>query len=566
MADENDLRFTMELKDLFTEVFDKVKDNVESGAATIKANLGGLSKALAVVGVGAAIGTAVFAAWEGFKDKIADVTKEAEKLEVTLGNILGSRGAAKGVLNELANSDLSKVFSIKEIDEGYTTLANHRLKATLAQMKAIGDLSAGTGKDFNTVIDTIVRGGEGRLLTIKQLGIDVTAHKNKKQGIDDLTLSFRGQTQTIKNNAASIREYLMNLGMIPGVQGSMARSADTVAASENNLSNQVTKLWRNLGEDFNPSVIETKTELSKLVGSIADFFAIPAEKKFQDQADKLQALKVQLAETNPKSAEFKGLLQDINDISPDLLKNLDLQKASFEDIAAAIDKGSDALLRQKSLVLLNKDNSQLIADIADNRVKESDATANIAALIASINPNIADSKKTQDQMISEAIRFQNNKIKSLPNGGKVSSTVTSAYGSNTSMVDGEDVIKKNKLLAELEKQNEARMFLGSNQGAMNDFKKKQDALGKMFGLDSVAGAGKKTDDETTGSKTSIDKGGIASVHGGGQIKNVTININHLIDGGVNVHSTTLKEGVTKAVDIVKEGFLTMVNDANLVGN
>ena len=95
MADNEDLRFTMELKDAFSEVFDKVKENVAKGSEAIKADLGGLSKSIAIIGGAAAIGGVVYAAWRTFKDKIADVTKEAEKLEITLGNILGSRGAAK---------------------------------------------------------------------------------------------------------------------------------------------------------------------------------------------------------------------------------------------------------------------------------------------------------------------------------------------------------------------------------------------------------------------------------------------------------------------------------------
>ena len=75
MADENDLRFTMDLKDEFTAVFNKIRDTVNTESPKLKSSLGGLSKVLAGVGVAAGIGTAVYGAWNMFKNKIAEIYK-----------------------------------------------------------------------------------------------------------------------------------------------------------------------------------------------------------------------------------------------------------------------------------------------------------------------------------------------------------------------------------------------------------------------------------------------------------------------------------------------------------
>ncbi|HEY5390608.1 MAG TPA: hypothetical protein VIJ57_00735, partial [Hanamia sp.] len=115
----------------------------------------------------------------------------------------------------------------------------------------------------------------------------------------------------------------------------------------------------------------------------------------------------------------------------------------------------------------------------------------------------------------------------------------------------------NKAVGVLDKLNPDMNKMNAEKNSLNA------SISKTLGIDSIKDAGKN---ENANAKTSIDKGGIASVHGGGQIRNITINIQNLVNGGVNLQTTTLKEGVGKAKDIVVEGLLTAVNDANLVGN
>lgn len=573
MADDNDLRFTMELKDEFTEVFDKIKDTVESTVPKLKSNLGGLSKALAVVGGGIAIGASVYGAWSIFKNKIADVTKEAEALQATLANILGSKGAAKNVLDELANSDLSKVFNIKEIDEGYMTLANHGLKATMGQMKAIGDLSAGTGKNFGDVINAIVNGGQGRTDAIKNLGIDVVKNKNKKLGIDDLTLSFRGQTQTVKNNSAAIQEYLLNLGMIPGVQGSMARSADTVAASENSLSNGLTKIWETLGERFNPSVVESKTTLSKWVATINDWLAVPIERKIGDEIAKIKGLQTELTSANTTEERRKAILKELHELQPKITDGINDEAINYQKLADNIDAVTNALTKKITLSQIEKRYSGVIGDYTSASNLRAEANAAINQAIYAASPELAkrtDLSEGQKQI--EAAKILKSKGAHLRIKNAYDVYGDSVFNDIGGFVNDDGTVNNSQALQVLKTGIEVnnRMVskidqLSPKMGRMADEKNTiAGEISKTLGLDSTAG--KDGTGTSTATKTSIDKGGIASVHGGGQIKNITININNLVSGGVNVHSTTLKEGMSKAKDIVVEGLLTAVNDANLVGN
>ena len=594
MPDDNDLRFTMELKDEFTAVFNKVKDTVMETVPKLKSSIGGLSKGLAIVGGAAAVGTAVYAGWNMFKSKIADVTKEAEALEKTLGNILGSKGAAKNVITELANTDLTKVFKIKDIDESYTNLANHGLKATLAQMNAIGDLGANTGKGIGAVVNSIITGGEGKIKGLQDLGIDVVKQKNKKAGIDNLTLSFRGQTQTIKNSSAAIQEYLLNLGMMPGVQGSMARMNDTVAASENNLSNQIDKVWSSLAERFNPGVIESKNQLSKWVATINSWIEIPIEKKINDQIVQIRILQTELTSSNTSEERRKTLLQELHELNPKITEGIDNEAISYDKLAQNINAVTTALTQKITLANIDKRFSSVLSDYADASGNVANANSSIMQAVYAASPELAsrtDLSLGQKQM--EARKILKARIKKAgfdspemelsgmfhdaENGSiNVNASTLSDFTRIGSKLNPErkdiyslfglekgirlnnqavDVIKK--LNPDIAKMNNEKNTLSSN-------------ISKSLGLDSVAGKDKTGGldglSNTGNSKTSIDKNGIASVRGGGQIKNITINIQNLVSGGVNLQTITLKEGVSKAKDIVVEGLLTAVNDANLVGN
>ena len=482
----------------------------------------------------------------------------------------------KNVLKELADSDLSKVFKIKGIDEGYSTLANHGLRATLAQMKAIGDLSAGTGRDFNQVIDAIVRGGEGRFESLKSLGVDVSRDKDKKAGIDNLTLSFRGQTQTIKNNADAIQAYILSLGTIPAIQGSMAKSADTVEASENNLNNQMKKIWENLGERFNPSVVESKNHLSKWVATINSWIEIPTSEKIAKETQHLQQLKTELGFSNTTEARRLEILREVKNIQPDIVDGTKSEKDQLDQLSNSLDSYIGKRRQQIALEQLKEQNLSDVTSFQEAQARQLKTQGSADAAVGIANTlGFNSTGMSQGEAQIKARTFLENRIKTGKEsnyksdlavsggtggvGGGVSSYTTSDERKALSLLD--ESVRLNKKAT-----NNAQKYLPGYQQYQNAQAAIKKLLpGQASPLDSIAGVDKNVGDVAK-NKTSIDKGGIASVHGGGQIRNITINIQNLVSGGVNLKTETLKEGMSKAKDIVVEGLLTAVNDANLVGN
>ena len=75
---------------------------------------------------------------------------------------------------------------------------------------------------------------------------------------------------------------------------------------------------------------------------------------------------------------------------------------------------------------------------------------------------------------------------------------------------------------------------------------------------------KPGDKSGSGGKDSSKADRLAGVIGGGRegVKHITITIGSLIEGGVTISTTTLRDGSAKAKQILTEALLSVANDAN----
>lgn len=579
MPDNENLRFVLELKDEFSKVFEdafknvlskspKIIDglnNIDESGGKVSKTIGGLSKTMKVLSAGLLIGGTVYASWQAFKNKIVESQKAAKRLEVTLGNIVGSRGSAKKIFQELASSDLSKVFDINDINEGYARLANAGTKATTKQLSNVGDLAANTGSTFGNTIGIINSASSGQLKSLKELGISYEKIKDKKKGIDAIEFSFRGQKTTIDNTSTSIRQYLLGLGSLETVHGSMGRSLDSLNAKDNALNNELDKTWSILAENWAPEVKAARGWMTKFVGTINSWIETPTSQKIQEEVMHLEGLRVKLGYTNTSEEERRDILRQVKDEQPGLIDNTKSEKEQLASLNGVLDEYLKKRRQQIALEQVKENNIGAVTRMNEILEGRSQILGKIDPIIGrAVTMGLDVKGMSQGQQQMAAKKFFQDRIKS---GNTISTAVGGAYGGYNNTTE------EQKLLNELKILTEKHSSLGKEgEDLLPDYEKyiKTVAAVKKLLPDSDSEINRISDtrdeDDDNDNGTSIDKGGIASVSGGGQIKNVTININNLVSGGVNVSTTTLKEGVSKAKDIVVEGLLTAVNDANLVGN
>lgn len=224
-----------------------------------------------------------------------------------------------------------------------------------------------------------------------------------------------------------------------------------------------------------------------------------------DEKAELDKIFTALRQTNPKSKERNELVKQLKDMYPDLLKNMNLEKASLEDIEKAYNKIIDAIGRtaearatDETLKDLYKQRDTYV-DVNEEDLKE----LNRLRAEAMSTPRLESSKQ-----------FLLNKYEN---------TV------------GEGLNKLNTKIDQT-KNHAASLLLQDSKSS-----KTKETSSSQSGLDNV--------------------GGLTS--GGAKPTNIHINFRNLIEN-FTMHPTTVTEGIDNISDELIEGMLRVVNSTNQI--
>jgi hypothetical protein len=249
------------LKKQFDEVGDKAKKSGKDAGDA----MGGMGAVAAKVGP---VIAGIFAADKivGFTKEVLAVTAEFQKLGAILKNTLGSNSAAQGALTRIQEFAAQTPFSVQELTQSFVKLANQGFTPTNAQLRKLGDLASSTGKNFDQLTEAIIDAQTGEFERLKEFGI-----RASKAG-DQVTFTFKGvQTQTKFTNEA-IREYLLSLGDLQGVSGSMAAVSGTLGGQISNLGDAWDSLLNSIGTRLAPVFSGALKLTASFLGALTDLF------------------------------------------------------------------------------------------------------------------------------------------------------------------------------------------------------------------------------------------------------------------------------------------------------
>lgn len=249
------------LKKQFDEVGDKAKKSGKDAGDA----MGGMGAVAAKVGP---VIAGIFAADKiiGFTKEVIAVTAEFQKLGAILKNTLGSNSAAQGALTRIQEFAAQTPFSVQELTQSFVKLANQGFTPTNAQLRKLGDLASSTGKNFDQLTEAIIDAQTGEFERLKEFGI-----RASKAG-DQVTFTFKGvQTQTKFTNEA-IREYLLSLGDLEGVSGSMAAVSGTLGGQISNLGDAWDSLLNSIGTRLAPVFSGALKLTASFLGALNDLF------------------------------------------------------------------------------------------------------------------------------------------------------------------------------------------------------------------------------------------------------------------------------------------------------
>lgn len=188
------------------------------------------------------------AAIEGLK-KLVEVNREFGILKAGLETATGSAQGANDAFIALQDFAKTTPYDLAQATSAFTQLVNLGLTPSERALKSYGDTSAALGKDLSQMVEAVADAATGEFERLKEFGI-----KSKNQG-DTIAFTFKGTTETVKNNAAAIEEYLIKLGEV-NFDGAMKKRMESLDGAIANLGDSWDAFFYQLGQSGATDVLK----------------------------------------------------------------------------------------------------------------------------------------------------------------------------------------------------------------------------------------------------------------------------------------------------------------------
>jgi hypothetical protein len=194
---------------------------------------------------------------------IFELTKKFEKYRVVLSNTLGGQSEAVAAMRLIKEIAASTPFSVDELTGSFIKLVNRGVKPTKEEIVNLGDLAASQAKSFEQLVEAVLDAQVGENERLKEFGI-----KAKTAG-DMVSLSFKGQTVTVKKNEEAIYQALVAMGKYEGVANVMSEVSKTLEGRVSNLGDAWDFVYLKLGDLLMPVFVKLVEFLGKAVDWIS---------------------------------------------------------------------------------------------------------------------------------------------------------------------------------------------------------------------------------------------------------------------------------------------------------
>jgi hypothetical protein len=206
-------------------------------------------------------------------DRLINTQRTFDKLNAGLITATGSAEGAAAAFDSLQKFAKETPYGLEQSVGAFIKLTNLGLKPSEAALTSYGNTAAAMGKDLDQMIEAVADATTGEFERLKEFGIKASQENGK------VSLTFKGQTTTIRNNAKEIEKYLLDLGNVD-FAGAMENRMKTLDGSIANLEDTIDGLFRKVlqsgigdaiksGVDGTSESLETLGDNLDTVGDIA---------------------------------------------------------------------------------------------------------------------------------------------------------------------------------------------------------------------------------------------------------------------------------------------------------
>lgn len=240
--------------------------------------------------------------WQYLKDigtQAYNTRKEFATYEAVLKNATGSTKAAASAMKMIQTLAADTPASVAEWTQAYIKLVNRGITPTKEELIQMGDIASSQGKDIDQFIEALLDAMTGENERLKEFGI--TAKKNG----ETTAFTFRGVTTEVQNTDQAIKNYILSLRNMQGVQGAMAVQMEELAGLESNLGDQMDALYNKIGKKLEPAIKSFMGFLGSSLGRLSSLLDSSTE-SFEKQYDKVFDLEEKVPQLTQRYNELKS--------------------------------------------------------------------------------------------------------------------------------------------------------------------------------------------------------------------------------------------------------------------
>lgn len=297
-------------------------------------------------------------------DQAYETRKEFAKYEAVLRNTFQSQKKANEAMKMLQQLAADTPSSLQEWTEAYIKLINRGIKPTRQELINMGDLAASQGKSIDQLIEAVLDAMTGENERLKEFGI-----KASKNG-EITKFTFRGITTEVRNTEDSIKDYLLSLGKIEGITGSMAVQMEELEGIQSNLGDSMDAFFNKVGKKLEPfwkSMLKWANNFFTTMGELFTSYTETYENHFDKMVQlesAIPGLLLRYEELTSKSSRSAEEQQELASIITQIRNLVPGAVAAFDEYGRAIEISSEKVdeFVRKQRALLKFENAKAIKE------------------------------------------------------------------------------------------------------------------------------------------------------------------------------------------------------------
>ena len=297
-------------------------------------------------------------------DQAYETRKEFAKYEAVLRNTFQSQKKANEAMKMLQQLAADTPSSLQEWTEAYIKLINRGIKPTRQELINMGDLAASQGKSIDQLIEAVLDAMTGENERLKEFGI-----KASKNG-EITKFTCRGITTEVRNTEDSIKDYLLSLGKIEGITGSMAVQMEELEGIQSNLGDSMDAFFNKVGKKLEPfwkSMLKWANNFFTTMGELFTSYTETYENHFDKMVQLESAIPGLLSryeELTSKSSRSAEEQQELASIITQIRNLVPGAVAAFDEYGRAIEISSEKVdeFVRKQRALLKFENAKAIKE------------------------------------------------------------------------------------------------------------------------------------------------------------------------------------------------------------